>query len=281
MKYQINEDDKELKSVQRTFFDNVKGKTLDEPGLESVTGDFLLPNKYKWYPSDTETHFKSLSAEHQAKWKDVEFIYFLNEFGMRTQHRMTADRDSICFIGCSMTFGLGMPKENTWTHLLAKQLGLNDINMGNPGGSLDAMYRVYSQWLPKLKSKITVCLIPPRPRKERIEQNRNGVTHIHKLSNWNVQNETDEQRKEILLQNFNDTEMFINERRNLNAIKTVARENDSTLVIVDQKELNYHGLVTLNDDYARDGIHPGYTWHNATANEIERRLASDELVGIW
>jgi len=281
MRYPINEHDKELKSVQRTFFDNDKGKTLDEPGIESITGDFLLPNKYKWYPSDTETHFKSLSAEHRAKWKDVEFDYFLNEFGMRTQHSMNEDRNSICFIGCSMTFGVGMPKENTWTHLLAKKLGLNDINMGNPGGSLDSMYRLYSYWLPELKSKITVCVIPPRPRKERIEQDRNGRLHIYKLSNWNVQNETNEHKKAAMLQSFNEHEMFVNERRNLNAIKTVARENDSTLVIVDQKELNYHKLVTLNDDYARDGIHPGYTWHNATANEIERRLASDELVGIW
>jgi hypothetical protein len=44
------------------------------------------------------------------------------------------------FVGCSHTFGVGLPAEYTWCHLVAKQLNmeLQYINLGIPGSGPDS-----------------------------------------------------------------------------------------------------------------------------------------------
>lgn len=68
-----------------------------------------------------------------------EFDYEIKEHGFRVT---PADptKPIIVFAGCSMTFGIGLPVEDTWCHLVAKELGYENqyLNMGIPGSGPDA-----------------------------------------------------------------------------------------------------------------------------------------------
>lgn len=238
----------------------------------------------KWFPKDDEENFLKQSQEHQDYWNANPFNYYFNEHGHRCES-INLEANNILFLGCSLTFGVGMPKEKCWTYLVSKELGKREINFGIPGGSLDGCYRMYRAWQYELKIPTTVLLIPPGMRLEFDKKTRyirygtwsRGVYFTKEIDNW------------IFKHLFHKKAWNMARDKTLNAIKWIAHETGSRLIIIDSVDLlqrSYDELLklgymekTVETDHkgfvnysnlpkARDGAHPGEIWHKHVTMEI-------------
>ena len=118
----------------------------------------LLVNKtMKYLP------YQDTAEAADPEWVD-EITYTFNSYGFRSDE-FEEDNDSIIFLGCSHTMGVGLPSNRVWCHLVASSLGLRYFNLGIGAGSLDSAFRVFSEWYPIIKPKY-VFLQKPRPRAE-------------------------------------------------------------------------------------------------------------------
>lgn len=208
--------------------------------------------------TDTEEKFLASPIEHQGYWKQQAPVeYGINNYGFRSDNFQGEEcRDSITFIGCSNTFGIGLPKEYTWAYKVAKHFELKEINLGIPGGSLDACFRVYNEWQPIHKSKITCLLIPPGARTELLV-NKSWEYITSTLSNPKLTWLTDE----MIVALLDPLLMDVNRERNIAAITHIANQTDSKLII-----LPY--VVEDKIDLARDLSHGGKKTNDGTAQKF-------------
>jgi len=135
-----------------------------------------------WFPSDTEARFNENLAMRDKKkeleaagWyrndKITEILYRVNEFGFRgdslsSENISELQNNCVMFLGCSNMFGVGEFEKNTIPEKFKAITGENVVNLGQPGGSLDACVRVAMHWVPLLKPKAIFLLHPPGVRRE-------------------------------------------------------------------------------------------------------------------
>ena len=227
----------------------------------------------KFLSEREEKNFNSMSGEEREYWKDVEYID--NKYGFRSDPFTEEEcRESITFLGCSNTYGVGNYKEKTWPSLLSNEMNLKEINLAVPGGSLDSAFRVYNSWQPILKSKITCLLLPPGARGELLKdkstmdgsENRNPSDNWQTIGSWsfddNYQKLVNGVSDTMLIGFLSETMQEVRYDRNIKAIKYVVQETDSTLYIIDP-----HEHIKYTDyPFSRDGAHRGEEWHRAVAN---------------
>lgn len=259
-------------------------------------GDFLpkqkVPGTNYWWPSDTEDRFYrkqefvgDRGLAWRNMWKDTQpdgsnpITYKVNSHAFRTQELddLFDFTESIMCIGCSMTFGIGVHNETTWAYKVGQELNLPVINLGIPGGSLDAMYRVYSYWQPRIKSKYTLALMPPGRRME-IQTNRhkdawqNG--HWEKVGAHRIGDlmSINKPLGELFaLQLFEDEIYTVSTQKNINAIKHIAHETNSRFHLFDTE-----GWLSKDQIKARDGIHPGPVWHDEVKEMVINEISRDD-----
>jgi len=234
-------------------------KSIDKKYNNSVFGNRMYPTVVDWYPSDTKERFESLPKEHQDYWREQSPInYNLNTYGFRSDEFPEKEcRESITFLGCSNTFGVGMPKEHTWTSILAKELNLKEINLGIASGSLDSAFRIYNEWQPIHKSKITCLFIPPT---NRMEVAREGLWRT--LGHWSLDDTNyGLELKSFIIDLLSDINQEIRTDRNLAAIKYIAQETDS-------KFIAFPFFDEVADKKARDNMHPGHAFNIYAANKF-------------
>lgn len=226
-----------------------------------------LPCTLDWYPSDTEDQLNSQKEEHKKYWNNQPPIkYDLNSYGHRCVE-IVENPNSIMFLGCSMTFGVGMYKEKTWPAIVANTLGKTEYNLGVPAGSLDSAYRLYKEWQPIAKSSVTILAVPPHYRCEKIVDNEFGTSYQN-LGPWSVENNLRDNNIDLaarhLSEDLNDSSMYISFNKNVDAIQKIADDTRSQLILVDYMKLQKIIRTTMG----RDGIHPGEVWHSNIAENV-------------
>jgi hypothetical protein len=220
-----------------------------------------LPVELDWYPRDTKENFEKQTKEFQEKWNKREKItYKLNKYGFRSgEFSNNKVRDSITFIGCSNTFGIGLQKNLTWPSLVAKEMNLEEINLAIPGGSLDSAFRVYNEWQRIHRSKYTCLLIPPGKRLELIKDKK-----WRNVGHWSENQ--DDLKSEFLLNLLDEDLQEVNHERNLAAISHLAHITDSKLTVIDQLRLRPNNdlwpLMKGPAVDARDNMHYGEEFHS-------------------
>jgi hypothetical protein len=201
--------------------------------------------------NDPEAQFKALPKEHQDYWnKQPTISYKLNSHGFRSDEFSEEEcRESITFLGCSNTYGSHLHKENTWSYLVANELNLKEINLGICAGSLDSAFRVYNEWQPIHKSKITCLFIPPGSRMEMIRLGR-----WNNIGQWTLdRNDTSVETRLFIADLLSDISQEVRTDRNIAAIKYIAQETQSKLIVMKYDKAFLASFV----DKARDGVHPG------------------------
>lgn len=85
--------------------------------------------------SPTQESTLTTTFEKIIPWKP--FTYKINEYGFR--YDTTPKKKTICFIGCSITFGVGLAQDEIFPELVTNQLGSEwqCINLGMPGSGPD------------------------------------------------------------------------------------------------------------------------------------------------
>ena len=215
-----------------------------------------------WMPSDTEklykAHTKSTNPHTKEKLKELGFTgtnvkYKINKYGFRCDDFIK--KDNIVFLGCSITLGIGINIEDSFTQIVANSLGFNNCNLGYAGGSMDACFRIASHWLPQLKPKLTVLVTPPAERSE-IYQSRSRMhetllPNMTRGNTWYV---------EYLKSKHNTDTNFLKNRL---AIQQLCQDIDSRLVYIDSEWEGHAGV-----DKARDLMHPGKESNRLIANNM-------------
>jgi hypothetical protein len=127
---------------------------------------------------------------------------------------------------------------------------------------------VYNEWQPIHKSKITCLLLPPDNRFEsRDYTNKEGVYKWQNMGWWSVEPERkniSDDAKEFILHMLSTEVQEVRKDRNLAAIKYIAQENESKLIILPWTT----GGVVGPLDFARDDSHGGFEWNRAMADDF-------------
>lgn len=216
-----------------------------------------------WAVSDTPAALEGMPLAHKQYWAKQQISYELNEYGFRCGELSGEEQpQSITFIGCSRTVGVGMPKSRTWTAQLCEQTGLKEINLGISAGSTDAAYRIYAAWQYINRSPITCFLVPPPARIELVQQE----TFVP-VGNW-----TESIPQDILIDKLLDPALnIVRTQRNIDAIKWIASQTNSKLLILEHvvEDTNSKQFDNIK---ARDGIHGGPKWHKHILHQFKNKL---------
>lgn len=225
----------------------------------------------KWVPSDTEEHYNNNLADPHFKelllinnWIGNEFTYDFNLFGFRSPELISADdgKESVLFLGCSHTFGIGLPLENTYPYIVSKDLNINYWNLAVPGSSLDTAFRLASYWIDVLKPTYVVLGKTEETRVEMHSPNDDNCWH------WNVTNKKnvpidsiEDADKDAIIrwyQNYyihSKNQYKFNVLKNIAGIKHYAQSAGSRFIelgVIDLLQSIWH-----KTDLARDCAHAG------------------------
>ena len=201
----------------------------------------LIANKTMTYLPVQDT------AIANPDWVD-DFSYTFNSYGFRSDE-FEEDTNSIMFLGCSHTMGVGLPYDKIWCHLVAESMGMRYFNLGVGAGSLDSIFRVFSEWYPIIKSKYVV-MQKPAPRAELFAGGASLRITPHQGEHWHLLLDEDYQ--------------YLNEKKNILAMRQIFPE----LIVL--TEDNFHTADPI--DRARDNQHYGYKCHEKFAEEALRHL---------
>lgn len=96
-------------------------------------------------------------------------------------------KESYACLGCSWTFGVGIPAEHTWTEFLNRQTNLKCLNMGVPGSGIQTGYRLLKAWIEHFGCKPKGVLIAGWfvPRIEIYDQSDARYAQINLATNPN------------------------------------------------------------------------------------------------
>jgi hypothetical protein len=120
-----------------------------------------------WIPADLEERYnENLVSQYQVladnNWINNHFTYKFNSHGFRCGE--FSHKPSAMFLGCSFTCGIGLPVERTWSHLVAKSMNLQSVNLGIGGVGPDTAFRLAHHYIPQIQPKLVVFLQPPDGR---------------------------------------------------------------------------------------------------------------------
>ena len=89
---------------------------------------------------------------------DSDNDYFINELGFRGKIKNSSE---IIGIGCSFTFGLGVPENGIWTNILSDQVGINILNLGVPGHTVKKICELAIKYMSKFEKPKTIFAFFP------------------------------------------------------------------------------------------------------------------------
>jgi hypothetical protein len=151
---------------------NLSNKTSRESLGSKTSNTTNRTYSLKWIPMDTEDNFNQLKEDGFPNRFDADsFNYEVNVHGFRCDDFNTLDftKQSIVYLGCSHTFGIGSPEEDIWCSILHKLLQehynteFNYVNLGVGGGCIDDYLR-FMPYIKKFNPHMIVSCTPPMHR---------------------------------------------------------------------------------------------------------------------
>lgn len=71
----------------------------------------------------------------------ISIKYDTNEYGYRTNKFIKKDKNVIMILGCSQTYGIGVPDSYRWGNILSEKINMKEITLGIPGDSAMSQVR--------------------------------------------------------------------------------------------------------------------------------------------
>jgi hypothetical protein len=234
------------------------------------------PCTVKWMPADT---IENYDRKGNKAYGVDDITYDINSHGYRSieiDTKSTAKK--IMFLGCSITFGIGLPHHEVWTTVLTKRLEqhfgvtIEQHNFGLPGYGADAMAMVAYQAIPIIKPDLLILMYPDIARRA---LHIDWDTRVALLPHLQYDNNNKQIHRSFIDLSF-DANDFYEWKRNHSLIETTSNLIGSKLVWsftsshcirhVDQEILSRYvdtsayPNISFDDatqDIARDGLHPG------------------------
>ena len=238
---------------------------------------------FKFYPCDTKEAW-NYNCKHNSEvvkelnWTEDSIEYKFNSHGFRCNE--FNDSPAIMFLGCSLTFGIGMPKESCWTYLVSNMLGLEEFNLGNGGAANDTCFRLASYWIGKLKPQIVCYMVTFDDRLEIFDKDSPtaydsvkvcypsdlnfagyGLYKPYDRRKYNRREKDNEQKFTYEKWAINRWNGELNRLKNVMAVKHIC-ENYGV------KFCSLEANIIEQDKCARDSVHPGIKSNKITASAV-------------
>lgn len=222
-----------------------------------------LEETYQRNVSDAETRHKL----EQWGWIGKKIDYEINSWGFRS--RACTDFDNITdptlvTLGCSFTFGTGLPGNSIWPQLAADKLEWRLANLATPGHGLTLGARwLLSEGYRLQNPRAVVVYIPPPNRITWIAQHgRSLIADTFSMTKY--------EQYELLI-NSVAVNGFSSYHYDISAIKLWALSRNIPVLI-------FEGFPCTGDadGLARDMQHHGETWHAVAANTVLEKLVDNK-----
>jgi hypothetical protein len=237
-----------------------------------------------WIPMDTEENFNQLVRKGFPNKFDADsFNYELGKHGFRCDDFDTIDftKQSIVYLGCSHTFGIGSPEEDIWCSILHKLLQehhnteFNYINLGVGGGCIDDYLR-FMPYMKKFNPHTIISCTPPTHRM--ILCNEVGAGYMGTWLRKSINHQNDYNAFFELLK-YNEEYFLYKYDMTLHAIKSLA----------DAMEIEFHEAnirdtffdieevkTQLGDEaHGRDGSHYSRKIHEMFATSYFKKMTEE------
>ena len=233
------------------FYPHIPKSTIARPELKDYLGRVCFS-----LGDDDDPYY--------SKNPDPSIIYNINSFGYRGyQYKNNYDHVVLNF-GTSFTFGIGVREDQTYPYVVGNLTGLDSLNFGIPGASVDTSARMICCVVPYFKNiskRVTVT-----------------VPYVHSI------------RREVILDDYSasinanskpptkdffnlidDTSNSYNMEKNITLIRSFCYQQNVNLI-----ELKSENWKESNDytwpDRNRSGTSPGPKWCKLVAEEISEKI---------
>jgi hypothetical protein len=238
----------------------------------------FIDTTVNWCPGDFEELFDANMADPKKRavlekfgWTKDNVSYTFNKHGFRADEFTDGVNDSVLFLGCSLTAGIGVDLESSWTYKVASSLGLRHYNLGVGGGGPDMCFRLAHHWIPRLRPKYVMMLMPMAGRMEILADK----AIVHLLPNSLKHLERTGLREKIepfyngWLSHPANTDMHI--LKCSMGVQTICNSIGAPLIEIPVDKLELETLMGpegWTGTIARDLLHPGKEWHQAVADKF-------------
>jgi hypothetical protein len=225
-----------------------------------------------WCPSDSEERWNTNMANPDLRarlnefgWTRDNVSYTFNEDGFRadefTYHR---PHDSVLFLGCSLTIGIGMPLEETWAYKVASSLGLRRYNLGVGGSGSDMCFRLAYHWIPRLRPKYVVMLTPNAARLEILDETENLLYIPSHTANSPF----------YMRWLLHPANADMNRLKSVMGVQTICNSIGVPLIEVPVEDVIVPRNGERDQSWARDLMHPGNTWNERVTSTIMEKISA-------
>ena len=219
-----------------------------------------------------------LSTEREEFVKGfTEFDYSLNEHGLRYIEPKT---DNVLLAsGCSITFGQGIARENTYCELVSKELGLECVNVALPGTGPDIQIANAYWALQKYKPKVFLYYMSDPERK--FFATESGYQTVN--PNWesDILSSSVERKIWVAMSTKHEWSRYLQIAWSMYPLVQYCKEHNIQFYwkcwagLPDEHLRKFDWLTDTNDlgnmktvDKARDNMHPGIESHNDFSKRI-------------
>lgn len=223
-----------------------------------------------WSDGDSEYKYRNnMKSESSRKllqdngWTDKNVKYQYNNYGFRSpdDFDIVNPAPGIMYLGCSVTFGVGMNVEDTWAYKVHQKIapGSTYYNLAHAGTGIETQYRLLKAWAPKLNIK-TVYSIGAFPFRREFIHNTPRAISYNTIASW-----SDKMPDKQFFQYFlsNDEENDISMIRVYDAIQHLTREYSFEFNIIDHVTNRKEWYdPTIEKKLARDLHHWGPKMHD-------------------
>jgi hypothetical protein len=238
-----------------------------------------------WTPStfESSTYLKILESRKNTITKKSntdesgKCTYTYNELGFRGDS-ISKDGFKVMSIGCSMTEGIGVNDDETWSHVFSQLVGGVNLNFGLGGRSNDYICRALLTYYDLIKPDV-VLIMYTRPERKEIYTENNGVEPFMVTHNWGYLKETQKGREiqKLMVELQNDNSDYINWYKNHLLIKYFLESKkckwiwNGELLNIDYNDSNrFDDGFTHYFDHGSDNTHPGPITHKKYGENLYR-----------
>lgn len=242
---------------------------------DQETDNYLFGNgpcapksRLSWISSDNEEQFEQNQRDprkrrmlEQAGWTSTSIRYHINDRGFRMDRDMRdlEPGNGILYLGCSLTFGVGLNIEDTWAHLHHQKQGGDFINLAWPATGIDTQYRMLAAWAGVLRPPRAYTLGAFPERRELIRPDG-----IARFGPWT--NGRDAEIYHMMIED--DREVRMTFLRAVDAMRAICCDHgielyapgDGVMGMVNQPQGGQ------DERLARDLMHRGPAWHQRMAS---------------
>jgi hypothetical protein len=246
----------------------------------------IFPGSHKFLSDYEESNTKKAIAQGITQYHLDDVIYHFNHLGFRGDWSFSdiiSDTKSIkiLFLGCSCTFGEGLPDEAVWCNILSKMLKnhfetpIKTANVAICGSSITNQTRLLSLIAPHVKFDIAIMLAPHISRHEYFQTLNSARPHRYGLI-ANFKNSLVASAQDHFYKFANQEYLYYDYLRSVEHATQIAKTNNLPLLIGSWNQ-EASELITnhtsaeslpefrmwefftpeLNNKKARDGMHPG------------------------